>query len=61
MFFENVSEENRRNYANGLVWQRALTSVYPEQGMRIPYKLYYNDQEVLDNIIIEPDNPKAFK
>ena len=61
MFYENVSEENRRDYANGLVWQRSLTSAYPEQGMRIPYELYYGNQEVLDNIIIEPDNPRAFK
>lgn len=61
MFYENVSEENRRDYADGLVWQRSLTSAYPEQGMRIPYELYYDNQEVLDNIIIEPDNPRAFK
>ena len=61
MFFENVSDENKRDYANGLVWQRTLTSAYPEQGMRIPYELYYDNQEVLDNIIIEPDNPRAFK
>ena len=61
MFYENVSEDNKRNYANGLVWQRSLTSAYPEQGMRIPYELYYDNQEVLDNIIIETDNPRAFK
>lgn len=29
--------------------------------MRIPYEFYYGKQEVLDNIIIEPDNPRAFK
>ena len=61
VFFDDVSEEIKRNYANGLVWQRSLTSAYPEQGMRIPYELYYNNQQVLDNIIIEPDNPRAFK
>lgn len=61
MFYENVSDDIRRNYANGLVWQRSLTSAYPEQGMRIPYELYYDNQEVIDNIVIEPDNPRAFK
>jgi hypothetical protein len=61
MFFENVSEDMKRRYANGLVWQRSLTSAYPEQGMRIPYELYYDNQEILTNIIIEPDNPRAFK
>jgi len=61
MFFENVSDEDKSKYANGLVWQRSLTSAYPEQGMRIPYELYYENQEILDNIVIEPDNPRPFK
>ena len=61
MFFENVSEEHKREFANGLVWQRTHTSAYTEQGMRIPYELYYGDQKVLDKITIEPDNPRAFK
>jgi len=61
LFFENVSKDIADNYAGGLVWQRALTSSYPEQGMRIPYEQYYDNQEVLDNIVIEPDNPRAFK
>lgn len=61
MFFENVPEDIAKNYANGLVWQRSLTSAYPEQGIRIPYELYYDNQEVLDNIVIEPDNSRAFK
>jgi hypothetical protein len=61
IFFENVSENMKQRYADGLVWQRSLTSAYSEQGMRIPYELYYDNQEVLDSIIIEPDNPRAFK
>ena len=61
MFFNNISEETAKNYANGLVWQRTLTSLYPEQGMRIPFEQYYDYPEVLENIVIEPDNPRAFK
>jgi len=61
IFFNDVSDEVAQNYANGLVWQRSLTSLYPEQGMRIPYEKYYDNQEVLDNIVIEPENPRAFK
>ena len=61
MFFENVSEKDKSKNANGLVWQRLLTSGYPQQGMRIPYELYYENQEILDNIVIEPDNPRPFK
>lgn len=61
MFYDKVSEDIKRRYANGLVWQRSLTSSFSEQGMRIPYELYYNNLEVLENIIIEPDNSRAFK
>jgi hypothetical protein len=61
LFYENVPEDIVENYAGGFVWQRSLTSAYPEQGMRIPYEQYYDNQEVLDNIVIEPDNPRAFK
>ncbi|NLK39788.1 MAG: AAA family ATPase [Clostridiales bacterium] len=61
MFFEDVSEEIKKKYADGIIWQRALTSDYPEKGMRIPYELYFDNEEVLNNIIIEPDNPRPFK
>ncbi|MDR0919105.1 MAG: AAA family ATPase, partial [Oscillospiraceae bacterium] len=61
MFYDNLSEKLKQDYANGLVWQRFLTSDYTEQGMRIPYELYYDNPEVLENIVIEPDNPRAFK
>ncbi|MCL2152842.1 MAG: AAA family ATPase [Oscillospiraceae bacterium] len=61
MFYENVTDVRSKSNAGGLVWQRSLTSLYPEQGMRIPYEQYYENQEVLENIIIEPDNPRAFK
>jgi len=61
MFYDNVSEELAKIRAGGLVWQRTLSSLYPEQGMRIPYEHYYDNREVLDNIVIEPDNPRAFK
>jgi len=61
MFYENVSEDIAKTYAGGFIWQRSLTSLYPEQGMRIPFEYYYDNQEVLENIVIEPDNPRAFK
>ena len=61
MFFNNISEETAKNYVNELVWQRTLTSLYPEQGMRIPFEQYYDRPEVLENIVIEPDNLRAFK
>ncbi|MDR1802383.1 MAG: AAA family ATPase [Treponema sp.] len=61
LFYENVPEDIIVKYAGGFIWQRSLTSVYPEQGMRIPFEQYYDNQEVLENIAIEPDNPRAFK
>lgn len=48
-------------YANGVVWQRPITSNYPEEGFRIPYEKYMDDPEILDRILLVPDNPRNFK
>lgn len=60
-FFENVSENYKQRYANGLVWQYPLTSNYPDEGVRIPYHLYMDNPDVLKNIAIYPDNTENFK
>lgn len=61
ILYENVSKEIEEKYGGGFVWQRALTSNYPEKGMRIPFELYIDNEEILENLVIEPDNPRAFK
>jgi len=60
-YYENCSEATRQKYGGGFVWQCNLTSHYPDQGLRIPYHLYMNRPEILEKIILVPDNPRNFK
>ena len=60
-YYENVSEENKRKYAGGFVWQMPLTSSYPEEGFCLPYHKYRNNPEVLERITFIPQNPRNFK
>jgi len=60
LFYENCSSRTIERYG-GIVWQRNLTSHYPDQGFRIPYHLYMDQPEVLDKILFIPSNPRNFK
>ena len=61
MFYEDISEEDKRKYAGGFVWQRAVTSHYPEQGFRLPYHLYLDKPEKLTRFLFIPENDRNFK
>lgn len=61
MFYEGTSEENRRKYAGGFVWQMPITSHYPDQGFRLPYHVYRNNNELLSKILVVPENNRNFK
>jgi hypothetical protein len=61
LFYEGCSEETRKRYGGGFVWDRNLTSHYPHQGLRIPYHRYRDDPEVLGRIALVPDNARCFK
>jgi exodeoxyribonuclease V alpha subunit len=60
LYYENCSPRTLERYG-GFVWQCNLTSHYPDQGFRIPYHLYMDNQEVLDKIVLVPSNPRNFK
>ncbi len=59
--YEGMSEENKRKYAGGFVWQRSVTSHYPEQGFRLPYHLYLDKPDILKRFLFVPDNERNFK
>ncbi len=61
MFYENVSDENKRKYADGFIWQLPVTSNFPEEGFAIPYHKYRDNPEVLDRITYIPEIPDNFK
>jgi hypothetical protein len=60
LYYENCSPRTLKRYG-GFVWQCNLTSHYPDQGFRIPYHLYMDNQEILDKIVFVPSNPRNFK
>jgi exodeoxyribonuclease V alpha subunit len=61
LFYEGCSQRVRDRYAGGFVWQRSITSHYPDQGLRLPYHRYRDDPDVLERIALFPDNPRLCK
>lgn len=61
LYYEGCSREVKERYAGGFVWQRAITSHYPDQGLRLPYHVYRDNPEVLQRIALFPENPRLCK
>ncbi len=60
-FFENTSEKIKNDYAGGFVWQKPITSNYPDEGFCIPYWKYLNDEELSERLVVKPHNRSPFK
>ena len=60
-FFEDCSERVRDRYAGGFIWQCDVTSHYPDQGFRLPYHLYLDKPDILNQFAFFPENPRLFK
>ena len=60
-YYNEPSENISKNYANGVVWQRLITSHYPEQGFHIPFEKYTGNDVVLERLALIPENTSAFK
>lgn len=60
-FYENTSDEIKQKYAGGFAWQKPVTSMYPDEGFRIPFWKYKENKEVLERIAIKPLNRSPFK
>lgn len=61
MYYKNSSDRVRERYAGGFIWQRAVTSHYPDQGLRIPYHAYAGNQDLLERIACIPEQPRVCK
>jgi len=61
LYYDGISEENKRKYAGGFVWQMPITSYYPDQGFRIPYHLHLEQPEEIQKILYIPENERNFK
>jgi len=60
-YYEGTTEEVKKKYAGGFVWQMPITSNYPVEGFVIPYHKYMDNPEVLKRILLVPDNNRNFK
>ena len=60
-YYDNTSEEIQQKYAGGFVWQRPVTSTYPNEGFCIPYWKYIDNEEIIERILLKPQNRSPFK
>ena len=60
-YYENATEEIKQKYSNALIWQKPITSSYPDEGFVIPYWKYMDNEEILNKIILKPTNKAPFK
>ncbi len=59
--YPDTDEETKQQFGGAYVWQMNVETLYPDQGMRIPYHKYLDDPEVLEKILFVPENPRNFK
>lgn len=59
LFYDGCDEQTTERYG-GFVWDRNITSAYPDQGLRLPYHLYKDDPRI-EKFAVFPDNPLLCK
>lgn len=60
-YYDNTSEEVKRKYSGGFVWQKPVSSTYPNEGFCIPFWKYMDDEDLIERLVIKPQNRSPFK
>lgn len=60
LFYDEVPDLARERHG-GFVWARNVTSAYPDEGFRLPYHRFREDQAALDRFLVVPVNSRNFK
>lgn len=60
-FYDNLSDKMKERYAGGFVWQKPITSNYPEEGFVLPYWKYMADEDFINKLVVKPNNNTPFK
>ena len=55
IYYDNCSDRTLEKY-KGFVWQRGVTSHYPDEGLRLPYHRYLDDPVTLNKFAVIPEN-----
>ena len=61
LIFAGCSQQVRERSGGGFVWDRTVTSHYPDQGLRLPYHVYRDRPELMAKFAISPENPRTCK
>ncbi len=61
LFYDNVTPEVAKKYAEGAIWARNITSSYPHEGVRLPYHHYLDDPQRLAEIAVFPEHQALCK
>jgi len=61
LMYLGCSDRVRQRYGGGFVWDRTITSHFPDQGLRLPYHVYLNRPELLERFALSPENPRTCK
>lgn len=61
VYYEGTDEQTKEQYGGAYVWQKNVETFYPDQGLRIPYHRYMDKPEVLEKIVLIPENSRCFK
>lgn len=61
LIYKGCSDRVRQKFGGGFVWQRVLTSNYPDEGLRLPYHLYRDRPELISQFVLSPENPRTCK
>ena len=61
LVYEDVSDKISERFAGGMIWARNVSSHYPDQGLRLPYHRYRDDQDTLNRFVVYPENPRTCK
>lgn len=60
-YYENPTNQIKADFAGGVVWQKPITSNYPNEGFAVPYWKYMENESILDRIVIKPLHRSPFK
>src|SRR5438309_4853961 len=61
LMYAGCSDRVRERYGGGFVWDRTVTSHYPDQGLRLPYHAYRDKPDLLAKFALSPENPRTCK
>lgn len=60
-FYKDTNDQTRRQFGGGFIWQMNVETMYPDEGLCIPYHKYLDKPEILREISVLPENPRTCK